>query len=253
MGIPAQSRWWVFTLIVIGVLVLISMLALDRPNVVWSGTTAECPHCRHEVRSYAHRCADCGGEFDWVSPSDENSPISSASLSAQEAEWVRDRVRDLTPEVAAKRVADATGLSLESATLYLESLGQGDCGWCGGSRRDLTKPTTETTECPACFGTGDCVECGGDRRIRIGDQRADRALKAYERELADLLKSKVPDEVKLEEAKVLARAFLASHEGTAQAAKVRFWVELLGEGTSIVDAARGRVDLVLGALKADAN
>ena len=56
MGIPAQSRWWVVTLLIVGVLVLISALALDRPNVVWSDGVPECPHCRHEVRHYSHRC-----------------------------------------------------------------------------------------------------------------------------------------------------------------------------------------------------
>lgn len=274
MGIPAQSRWWVFTLIVIGALVLISMLALDRPDVIWAGTTPECPHCRHEVRPYAHRCADCGGEFDWASPGEEDSPISSASLSAQEAEWVRDRVKALTPEVAAQRVAEATGLRLEVATLYLETLGQGDCGWCGGTRRDPAAPDGETGECPACFGSGDCVECGGDRRIRIGDQRAARALASYERELADILASKVPDDVKLDEARRLARTFLASHEGTAEAARIRFWPDLMprtfgateGEitetsggrartdsGRTIVDRARARLNAVLLALKPDAN
>ena len=248
MGIPAQSRWWVFTLIVIGALVLISMLALDRPNVIWSGMTPECPHCRHEVRPYAHRCADCGGEFDWVVPGDEESPISSASLSAQEAEWVRDRVKALTIEGAARRVADATGLSVEAATLYLETLGQGDCGLCGGTRRDLSGPLDETTECPGCFGSGDCVECGGDRRIRVGDQRAARALETYERELADVLGSKVPDDVKRAAARRLARTFLTSHEGTAQAASIRFD---LGPEV-IVDVARRRLDQVLTALKPDA-
>ena len=261
MGIPAQSRWWVFTLVVIGILVLISMLALDRPNVIWAGATGvkpECPHCRHEVRPYSHRCADCGGEFDWVVPSDENSPISTASLSAQEAEWVRDRVKALTPEVAAQRVADAIGLPLPAATAYLETVGRGDCGWCGGTRRDLAAPEGEIEDCAACFGSGDCIECGGDRRIRIGDQRAARALVAYRRELADVLAGRLPEEVKREEAKRLAREFLASHEGTAEAAAIRFWPVVTDpDGAEarkpVTQRCRDRLDKVLAALKPDAN
>lgn len=273
MGIPAQSRWWVFTLVVIGALVLISMLALDRPDVIWAGETAECPHCRHEVRDYSHRCADCGGEFDWVVPADEDSPISSHSLSAQEAEWVRDRVKALGPEVAAQRVAAATDLSLEAATRYLETVGQGDCGWCGGTRDDLAALEGERRDCPACFASGDCIECAGDRRIRIGDPRADRALRDYQRELKDVLASGVPDDVKRESAQRLARAFLASHEGTQEASEIVFWPELLprvvgtdgpvGEesggrkryagGTKVVQKQRARLERILIALQADAD
>lgn len=255
MGIPAQSRWWVFTLIVIGILVLISMLALDRPNVIWAGIAPECPHCRHEVRPYSHRCAECRGEFDWVVPNDEDSPISAASLSAQEAEWVRDRVKALTAEVAAQRVAEATGLALPAATAYLETIGRGDCGWCGGTRRDLTAPEGEIRECPGCFGSGDCVECGGDRRIRIGDQRADRALRAYKRELNEVLVSKVPVEVKREGAKRLAREFLVSYEGTREAGEILFWPAIGGADATrpVIAVARGRLDRVLEALRADAN
>lgn len=269
MGIPAQSRWWVFTLVVVGILVLISMLALDRPNVIWAGTSPECPHCRHEVRAYSHRCGDCGGEFDWVVPSDEESPISTASLSAQEAEWVRDRVKALTPEVAAQRVAKATGLSSEAAGIYLETVGRGDCGWCGGTRSDLAATADEASECPACFGSGDCVNCGGDRRIRIGDPRAARALVVYKRELADIVQSRVPDEVKLQGAQRLAREFLASHEGTLEAGQIVFWPQLLPRvvgdvgpgggrkvaegGGTVMTHARRRLDAVLGALKPEQN
>jgi hypothetical protein len=260
MGIPVQSRWWVLTLAVIGVLVLISMLALDRPNVIWAGETPECPHCRHDVELYSHRCADCGGEFDWFAPSEDEAPISSASLSAQEAEWIRERVKVLGPEVAAQRIATDTGLNAEAAAAYLASVGRGDCGWCGGTRIDLAAKDGEDAECPACFGSAHCVACGGDRRVLIGDQRAARALLAYKRELADLLQSRVPDAVKRDEARRMAREFLASHEGTREAQSIAFWPALLPRreggklyagGEPIVVHSRRRLDRVLHALRSE--
>jgi len=260
MGIPAKSRWWVLTLAVIGVLVLISMLALDRPNVVWTGETPQCPHCRHEVTYYSHRCADCAGEFDWFTPSEDEAPISSASLSAQEAEWVRERVKVLGPDEAARRVAADTGLTLKAAGAYLASVGRGDCGWCGGTRRDLSAAEDPEETCPACFGSAHCVACGGDRRVRIGDERAARALRAYKRELGDLLASGVPAEVKRQEGRRLAREFLASHEGTREAESILFWPNLLPRvrggslatvGQTIVRQSRLRLDVVLKALRAD--
>jgi hypothetical protein len=49
MGIPVQSRWWVLTLVVVGVLALISALARVPPNVVWSGEAPQSPPSRHEL------------------------------------------------------------------------------------------------------------------------------------------------------------------------------------------------------------
>lgn len=255
MGIPAQSRWWVLTLAVIGILVLISMLALDRPNVIWLGDEPQCPHCRHDVQPYSHRCADCGGEFDWFTPGEDEGPISSASLSAQEAEWVRDRVKALGPEEAARRVAEATDLSAEAAAEYLASVGRGDCGWCGGTRRDLSAGAKPDDVCPGCFGGGNSVACGGDRRVRIGDERAARALVVYKRELADLLASHVPVAVKHTEGRRLAREFLSAHEGTREAESILFWPrvpvgqEAVAVGEAIVWKGRERLNAILQALR----
>ncbi|MDA1195819.1 MAG: hypothetical protein O2894_11620 [Planctomycetota bacterium] len=257
MGIPVHARWWVFILLAVGILLVLSLLALDRPDVVWVGESPECPHCRLEVRWYSHRCADCRGEFDWTSPAEEISPISGATLSPQEAEWVRDRVKALTAEVAAARVATALGLELAFAVEYLSSVAKGDCGWCGGTRLDPSDGSGEGLRCPACFGSGNGIACGGDRTMRIGDQRAARAYAAYDRELSDLMRSQVPDDIKRQGARRLAREFLASHEGTQEAQGIVFWPALLpGElnghkhpgGMPTVVASRERLNLVLGAL-----
>ncbi len=86
MAIPVGSRWWIVTLLIIGTLLLISALALDRPNVVWQGYVPHCPHCRHEVSEFSSRCADCRGELDWFTASDEQRPIYQDSLSVFKSE-----------------------------------------------------------------------------------------------------------------------------------------------------------------------
>ena len=255
MGIPAQSRWWVLTLLIVGVLVLISALALDRPDVVWSDGVPECPHCRHQVRPYSHRCAECGAEFDWVVATHDQSPLSSYSLSAQEADWIRDRVQALGLEVAARRAAAATGLTEEAAVSYLGSVGRGDCGWCGGTQRDLDLPATEKlVVCPACFGTGHSVDCGGDRHVGIGRQSAAVALARYRQLLADLERARIPDATKRAEARRLAEVFLASHEGTHEAGEILFWPTIGADldpaaTDTIVTHTRARLDKVLDALR----
>ncbi len=55
MAIPAASRWWIATLLIIGILVAISALALDRPNVVWNDGEPHCPACRKQVEYYSSR------------------------------------------------------------------------------------------------------------------------------------------------------------------------------------------------------
>ena len=168
MHVPASSRWWILTLLIVGTLLLISALALDRPNVVWQSHQPHCPHCRHVVEEYSSRCGDCRGEFDWVIAGKEQSPISTDSLSALDAEWLHARVEELGLETAASRVSDWTGLSTEAATEYVQSVGRGDCGHCGGTTQylDAEKPEDRET-CPCCFGACNSVAFEGDRRVRL--------------------------------------------------------------------------------------
>ena len=227
MAIPVQSRWWIATLLVVLVLVLISALALDQPDVVWSDATPYCPFCRNVVRLYSHRCAECNGEFDWVVASKEESPISSDSLSVLAAEWLRERVKALGPEESAARASKATGLPAWAADAYLHSIGRGDCGWCGGTRKDLASQASleDADTCSACFGTGRSIGCGGDRRVRLGDQSAARALAAYAAELHDLDLNAGPTspDAKRKEARRLAERFLTVHAGTPEAQDIVFW------------------------------
>jgi len=261
MTIPVRSRWWIVTLLIVGALLLISALALDRPNVVWEAYKPHCPHCRHEVMEFSGRCADCGGEFDWVVAPQAQSPLSADSLSVLESEWVHDRLAELGLEVAAKRVADATGLTEEASAEYVQSVTRGDCGWCGGTKRDLSKPKLEQpVVCPCCLGTGDSVACGGDRRVRIGDPTARSAFLTYKEELEDLIRSEATGVRRAEEAKRLAEEFLTLHAGTLEAAQIVYWGDVAAAEASgsrspaslrtVTRVARSRLDAVLKALRA---
>ncbi len=260
MPIPVASRWWILTLLIIGVLLLISALALDRPNVVWQAHEPHCPHCRHEVKEFSNRCGVCRGEFDWAIAGEEQSPISDDSLTVLEAEWVHARVEELGLEVAARRVSEATGLTEKAASDYIQNVTRGDCGWCGGTTRDLdTKEEDAEEPCPCCFGTGNSVACGGDRRVRLGDSTARRSFLAYEAELADLLRSRAGAEERGKEARRLAEEFLSVHAGTQEAARIRYWADIANPRTepgkltpaprTVTQVARSRLDQVLEALR----
>ena len=265
MAIPAQSRWWIATLFIVGVLVLISALALDQPDVVW-GTGADgagphpephCPLCRTQVEAFSHRCRACKGEFDWVVCPEEKSPICSDSLSVLQAEWVADRIRALGPEASLARVQKATGLRAEMADAYLHSVGRGDCGWCGGTKVDLSsdKPLQDAEPCPACLGTGRCTGCDGDRRARLGDQSAAQALAAYWAEIRDLHGLDVPIALDKRRAEIrrLAETFLKTHSGTVEAQEILFWPEADGadENATIARACRQRLESVIRHLEMD--
>ncbi len=255
MAIPVASRWWIVTLLIVGTLLLISALALDRPNVVWQSHKPHCPLCRNEVREFSSRCGECRGEFDWVVAGEEESPVSHNSLSVLESEWLHDRLQELTVEEAAKRVAEFTGLSAEASAEYVKSVGRGDCGWCGGTKRNLDAEPPEPPEaCPCCFGSGDSVACGGNRRVRMGDPTARRALHAYKTELDDLLRSEASGERRAREAQRLAEEFLSVHAGTQEASRIAYWVDIAEGGSqarTVTQAARERLDLVLKALRAE--
>lgn len=249
MAIRPEFRWWILTVVVVAVLLGISALALDRPNVVWDGDAALCPHCRTAVPFFSSRCPTCDERFDWTPAPDETSPRSPWSLSAPEAQWVRERVDALGLEAAADRTAKALGITGEAATLYLEHVARGRCGWCGGTGRDLAEPKKDTP-CPVCLGKKACIACGGDLRVRVGEEGAHRALAAYRRTLGGI-SVWLPGDTQREEVKAANEEFLPWHGGTAEASHLVFWPWWPNDKTTpAVEVARTRLNAVLTALTA---
>jgi hypothetical protein len=280
VGIRPEFRWWILTLAVVVVLLVISLLAMDRPNVSWFQGTAHCPHCAADAPSGSSRCQTCREQYDWVVAPDSESPLSPWSLSALEAEHVRGLIHDLGEQEAPRRVAAALEIPKAVATRYLQSIGRGRCGWCGGLGFELRGLEADKgSPCPVCFGRKWCVACNGDRRIRVGDLEAERALGEYLANLMDVAPT-LPPEVQRMEARRLNEAFTRRFAGTRQAAYLVFWptweahtlplhVDPLtlkprfpmeapvsgarptGAALSGVRAARRRLDHVLAALRAE--
>lgn len=255
MAFRPESRWWIVTLFIIAILVGISALALDRPNVVWQNETPHCPACRVEVQAYSTKCPSCRAEFDWVVAADDASPISPYSLSAIEAEALRKTVKALGEPEAIKRIVQHAGFTEAGAKAYLDRLGRGRCGACGGAGVD---PTMEPGapgdhKCEICQGEGASVSCGGDRRQVLGVWAAERDLGQYLRELKALRASRVAPDIEMEEAWRLAHAFLARHAGTVQTREVL--VPFLERGVvryqPAAARARARLDSVLRALNTE--
>ena len=220
MAFRSESRWWIVTLVIIGVLMGISALALDRPNVVWHADKPHCPACRGEVAFYSSKCSGCSAQFDWVVAPDEASPLSQFSLSAIESEELLRTVKELGEDEAVSRVARAAGFSEESARAYLDRIGRGRCGWCGGTGKDLDAEAGVDQPCVLCLGDGGCVACGGDHRQRLGVWAAEQALAVYQREAIPLRTAGLPPEVEMKESWRLAHDFLRRHAGTVQAEKI---------------------------------
>ncbi len=266
--IRPESRWWLLTLAAVGVLVAISMLALDRSDVVWLGGKPFCPHCRSAVPFYGSRCPSCDQQYDWTASPDAASPLSPYSLSALEAEHLRVRIQSLGEAEAAQRVSVALSFPVEAARRYLAAVGRGRCGWCGGTGLSLDEFEQDPKRsCPVCFGRKWCIACGGDRRIRLGDPSAARALADYAASLGDVAVS-LPLDEQHAEARRLNEAFILRHTGTLEATYLVFWPEWRAgtwpvledppffwgrgpEATRAVAAARRRLDHVLVALTGD--
>ncbi len=225
VAVRPEFRWWILTLVVVAVLVLISLLAMDRPNVIWRQGEPSCPHCRSEVASFSSRCRTCREQYDWAAAPDEDSPLSRWSLSALEAKALVDRVLVLGDEVAATRVAEAIGVTRASATAYLKAVGRGRCGYCGGTEIALdVEPGGSAQPCPVCLGQGACIACNGDRRMRVGDEAAYRALKQYVEAVGELHDS-IPAATRRSELKNLTEEFVRRYAGTVEATQVLFWPE----------------------------
>lgn len=251
MAVRPESRWWIVLLVLVGLLLGISALALNRPDVVWSGAQPHCPHCRRTVEPFGTRCPTCREEYDWAVAPDEDSPISRWSLSPLEERHLRARIALLGKDAAQERVARALELSPAAAAAYLERVGSGRCGWCGGTGRDLGAGSdAKDAGCPACFGAGACIACGGDHRVRLGDATAARDMERYLQAVAALGPGVDPEEQRAE-VRSLGRAFLGAHTGTAEAARILFaplWAP--DRPVRTVEACRSRLDAVLQALAA---
>lgn len=250
MAIRREFRWWILTVVVVGLLLFISALALDRPDVVWEEGRPHCPHCRSEVGFYSTRCRTCAERYDWSVAPDDISPYSHWSLGALEVRRLRDFVEARGREVAIDRVEEAFGIPHAAATAYLEHVGRGRCGYCGGTGRDLSA-FEAGVPCPVCFGRGACIACGGDRRVRIGDEAAHRALLVYEAGVQDVRDTKhVSEAVRVEEVRRLAEKFLSRHAGTIEASRILFWPDWPSLKTA-ADSARERLDRLFEVLEAE--
>ena len=255
--IRKQSRWWVLTLLILALLMTLSALALNRPNVVWSGHKAHCPSCRFQVVSFSSRCAKCQTEYDWAEAPEELSPLCEYCLSALEDGYIRDSVARLSEPTVIKRFAEALQINPEMAKEVVGRVGRGRCGYCAGTGKQLggaTSSKEESKPCPICLGSTKCASCEGDRRVRLGWKAAYDALVEYRRSVEDI-SGQLPQSSQLAEYTRLARAFLSQYAGTREAAEID--VPLLDEDGKLgdplraVQAARDRLSTLMESLEPD--
>jgi hypothetical protein len=251
--------WWLLvTGLVVGALVGLSFLALDKPNVVWSaepGSPALCPQCRNEVKWYAHRCPTCREEFDWVVSPEEDSPWCRSCLTSEEGRWLAARRKALGEAAAVAKVAAATGLTTDGAKAWLRSMGPGQCGWCGGTGREGA--TGSIGPCAVCFGESHCIVCDESLHVRRGNERAGREWERMAAHWSALSRSHA--EVDLQAlVRGDAQEFLKHGTGTEEATLLPFWPDVphdLQRGPPTKDSpraaarARARVVSVLTALE----
>lgn len=248
-----ELRWLVMTVLIVGVLLGISALALDRPDVVWTADGPHCPACREAVAMQAAKCKTCGTDFDWSIAPDERSPISQHSLSRLESESLRAEVERLGEERALQIVATNLKLPEADAKAWLLAVARGRCGHCGGTGEELGLSEDEERDCSVCFGLRNCIASGGDGYMTWGSAGAARDLERFHAEV-QALSPKLSEAVRAEELEKLARAFIADHAGTVEASRLPYWrhlVELRGANSaSAAGVSRRRLDVVLGALRA---
>ena len=252
MAIPRSMGWLVVTGVVLLLLVGLSLFALDRPNVVWVDGKPWCPECRSEVARFSHRCRECREEFDWTPSPDDDSPLCVHCLTPLEDDAARERRIALGDDKAAAAAAEALALPEAVASEFLKAMGPGQCGWCGGTGRDLSAPAGETRRCPVCFGDRRCVACGGDRRVRLGVEAAAIALRGYLALVSSAETDGTPPVAARRELEKAAETFLLRHAGTREASSLVFWPrfrdpEAPRRGTA-AEQARTRLERVLASL-----
>lgn len=259
MGVRPEHRWLLLTAVIVGALLLLSALAMDRPNVVWIEGQPHCPGCRNQVEWYSTRCPHCGFEFDWVTADEEDSPVSPYILKADEERALKAAVEDLGADEAAKRVAAATGLSPEDAGTWLASIRRGVCGYCAGTGKHLGGEG----DCPCSLGTSDtCVSVDDEDtlRVRLGDEEAARDLRRLVLAVEAMGPASAGDAGAgdREAIRELVRDYLDDHAGSVEAAQIPLMPALFEGGPAPLPAeartngelARGRILLALEALGA---
>ncbi|MGQ0615325.1 MAG: hypothetical protein ACT4PV_16460 [Planctomycetaceae bacterium] len=230
-------KWLAFTAVCVFSLVLLGILAVDERNVVWEGDKSFCPYCRSELNHYAFACKECRHSVDWVS----HAQPCRACLD-------RDAAELLKAKFAALQI---TGPELPAALdefnrAYFLSLDAGACGYCGGLG-EVKENGAQESPCPICLGQDRCIACGGDRVVVFGDPEAHR--RSVERRLAreeairraELLGIPVPQSE-------LLREDLVALTGFAEAATLRD-----GEGRTLAELARGRLQRAAASLEAAAH
>ncbi len=251
MAIPRQLRWLVATGLILGALVLLALLAMDQKDSVWADGKPHCPHCRTETPYYGNRCPTCREPFDWAEEPEEEAPYCVECLSPGEDAWLRDRQKALSDAAAVQRVAGVLHLDAAAATEWLRELGPGQCGWCGGSGRDLAAPATAPKPCPVCLGAKKCIACGGDRRVAVGRHAAGIALDHYRLRITSLAGFIAPARAR-EELWKENEAFLHRHVGTREASDLLFVPGFrAGEPLRAAHEGRDRVEVVAKALRSD--
>jgi hypothetical protein len=259
VAIPRQLRWLVSTGLIVGALVLLGILAMDQKDVVWAGGKPHCPHCRSDTPMFSTRCPVCREPYDWVEEPHDDSPYCSHCMSPGEQEWLRTKREALEKahgeDAFVQRVSKATGFDAATAREWLRDLGAGQCGWCGGTGRDLSAPAEPPGRkvCPVCLGAKKCIGCGGDSRVAVGRASASNALERYRLHVGSLSvylpRERAREELFRENELLLRRAL-----GTVEAAEAIYW-PLYREGGATpkvaVGVARSRVDDLLDALVND--
>jgi hypothetical protein len=226
---PKPIRWLLALGLPLAAVLLLSIWAIDKPNVVWGGDPDDvsslrphCPLCRTEVRMYASRCPTCDQDVEWVVAPQEDSPVCVFCLSPGEAAALATRRAALGEDAASARVAEALRIPLPAARRYLQGLRPGACGWCGGSGEDPLPPAKGSEECALCFGGDECIACDGTRRVVVGKEDADLRIRRYRR-VVDGLGSETPVAHAREQVRDENETFLAKHAGTLEAQALLFW------------------------------
>ncbi len=259
MAIPRSLGWLFVTALIVAALVGLSYLALDKPNAVWTGGEPHCPQCRKPVEWYSHRCPTCREEFDWVASPEEDSPWCESCASKPEMQAMLARSKALGETATVKRVASALALPEDQAREWWKAFEPGRCGWCGGTGRNLGSAENGRDVCPVCFGEKACIVCDGEERVRLGDEKAARALERMDRDLERWTTAHAPRDVLWKEVQAADEEFVKKHAGTLETTSLLFWPALQGhagapglpKGPRAASEARDRVLKAIRALAAD--
>jgi hypothetical protein len=186
---PMPWRWMLFGVGLLAVVILLTMFAMDRVNVVWEDGIPHCPYCRTRVREFATVCATCRQSYDWVA----EVALCDLCLTGPDV----TRIRTIPEETRRKLFTATLGADreqrVEALLEWTREIEAGECPYCGGtgddlfaSRADVPNGSKERPPCPVCDGDGDCVLCDGDEKVRRGDPEAHADLLKHRDRVANL-------------------------------------------------------------------